>query len=238
MSDLEVLAAVQEHDTAIDQLQRSLASLPERAAAHALNERRRNAETRIADLAVKLDALAETEEAVEKELAVVEGRANQLDATLRSPGSATRDAQAIIHEIDQLRQKAGSLEERGLELLEERDGLLGEKAAAQSEIDAVAADAPGVLAALKQAEGAAGEEVTKLQSERDASAAGLDAAMLATYEKLRARLDGVAIARVVSGACTGCHLSLPAVDIERMAKLAPGQYSTCEQCGRILIPST
>ncbi len=238
MSDLEALAAVQEHDTAIDQLQRSLASLPERAAAKGLNERSRDAEARVADLTAKLNALAETEELVEKELATVEGRANQLDATLRSPGSATRDAQAIIHEIDQLREKAGGLEERGLELLEERDGLLQEQAAAQADIDAVAAEAPAALAALKQAEGAADEELAKLRADRDTAAAGLDAAMLATYDKLRARLDGVAVARVVSGACTGCHLSLPAVDLERMAKLAPGQYSTCEQCGRILIPSS
>ena len=237
MSDLEALAAVQEHDTAIDQLQRSLSSLPERAAAHELNERRHAAEARQVELAAKLDALSASEEAVEKELAVVEHRANSLDATLRTPGSATRDAQAIIHEVDQLREQAGALEERGLELLEARDALLAEQAAAQAELEAVAADAPTVLAALKQAEGEAGETLATLQRERAESAAGLDAAMLATYEKLRARLDGVAVARVVSGACTGCHLSLPAVDLERMAKLAPGQYSTCEQCGRILIPS-
>jgi predicted nucleic acid-binding Zn-ribbon protein len=237
MSNLAALAVVQEHDTAIDQLQRSLSSLPERAAAQALNERRHAADVQLAALASKLEALAEAEEAVEKELAVVEQRADSLDATLRSPGSATRDAQAIIHEIDQLREQAGALEERGLALLDERDTLLNEQSAAQAELDAVAADAPGVLAALKQAEGDAGESLAKLQAERAEAAAALDDALLATYDKLRARMDGVAVARVVSGTCTGCHLGLSAVDLEHMAKLGPGQYATCEQCGRILIPS-
>lgn len=237
MSDLEALAVLQEHDTAIDHLQRSLASLPERVAAHELNERRHALEARQTELVRQLDELGAVEEEVEKELAVVEQRANQLDATLRAPGSASRDAQAIIHEIDQLREQASAIEERGLELLEQRDGLLGEQKAAQADMDAIAADAPGVLEALKQAEGAAGEELAKLRAERDEVVAGIDAGLAATYERLRGRMAGVAVARVVSGACTGCHLSLPANDLERMTKLGPGQYATCEQCGRILIPS-
>lgn len=234
---LESLVILQEHDTAIDQLQRRLTALPERVAAHDLNERRRTAEARIADLTNQLDALSAAEEDVEKELATVEDRVKSLEAMLRAPGSATRDAQAIINEVDQLRDRAGTIEERGLGLLEERDGLLNVQKTVQAELDAVASEAPAVLAALKAAEGEAGAELAKLQEERAAAAAGLDAALLATYDKLRARLDGVAVARVVSGSCTGCHLGLAAVDLERLAKLGPGQYASCEQCGRILIPS-
>lgn len=234
---LQMLLALQELDTAIAQLQRRLGALPERTAAHELNERRHALETRLVDLAGQLDTLATSEEAVEKELATVEDRANSLDAALRSPGSATRDAQSIIHEIDQLREQAGVIEERGLDLLEQRDAVLNDQKTAQADLDAIAAEAPTVLAALKQAEGDAGVELARLQAERDSAAAGIDAALLATYDKLRARLDGVAVAQVVSGSCTGCHLSLPAVDLERLAKLAPGQFTSCEQCGRILIPS-
>ncbi len=234
---LQTLLVLQEHDTAIAQLQRRLGVLPERAAAHDLNERRHGLETRLVELAAQLDALAASEEEVERELAVVEDRAKALDANLRSPGSASRDAQAIVHEVDQLRERAGVIEESGLELLEQRDGVLNEQKAAQAAIDAIAAEAPVILGALKQAEGDAGVELAKLQAERDAAAGNLEAPLLATYDKLRARLDGVAVAQVVSGSCTGCHLSLPAVDLERLAKLPPGQFASCEQCGRILIPS-
>ena len=228
---------MQEHDTAIDQLKRRLLSLPERGVAHELNERRHAIQERLTGLAAHLGELAAAEEEVERELAIVEERATSLDNALRAPGAGTRDAQAIIHEVDHLRERAGALEERGLELLEQRDALLGDEKAAQAELDQVAADAPGVLAAVATAEGEAGVELKRLEAERAEVASGLDAALLATYEKLRSSLDGVAVARVVNGACTGCHLSLSSADLDHLTRLKPGEFASCEQCGRILIPS-
>ncbi len=188
-------------------------------------------------LGTQLDELAAEEEGVERELAVVEERATSLDNALRAPGSATRDAQAIIHEIDQLRAQAGGLEEQALELLEQRDVLLNEQNRAQGELDQIAADAPAILAAVAAAEGEAGTELKRLEAERVATAAGVDPGLLATYERLRPRLDGIAVAHVANGACTGCHLSLSAADLDHLTRLKPGEHSTCEQCGRILIPS-
>jgi hypothetical protein len=234
---LDALVALQEHDTAIDRLKRTLASLPERSAAHALNERRRAADARLGALAAQLAELSSAEAAVEVELNTVETRAKSLDDNLRSPGSATRDAQAIIHEIDQLRAQAGEFEERALELLEQRDALVAEQRVAGAELEAVAAEAPAVLAAVASAEGDGATELAALEAQRAEAAGKIDAALMGTYERLRANLEGVAVARVVNGTCTGCHLSLSAADLEHLGKLGPGQSATCEQCGRILVPA-
>jgi predicted nucleic acid-binding Zn-ribbon protein len=188
-------------------------------------------------VARQIEQLAQQEEAVEKELATVEGRAKQLDDALRAPGSATRDAQAIIHEIDQLKEQAGGLEEQGLELLEQRDALQTEQDKARAELEAVAAEAPSALAAVQTAEGEAGQELAKLESERAELVPSVDATILATYERKRPKLDGVAVARVVNSTCSGCHIALSAADLDRMAKLGPGQHASCEQCDRILIPA-
>jgi hypothetical protein len=229
------LLVLQDHDLAIDDLRRRVGALPERAAAHALNERRHTAEAELARLAGELEKLASEESAIEESLATVESRAKALDDTLRAPGAGTRDAQAIIHEIDQLRAQASALEESGLALLEQRDALLAEQADAQRVLEEVAVEAPIVLAALHEAEGEAGKEVAALEAERAAAAADVDAALLATYERLRQRLEGVAVARVQAGACTGCHLHLSAADLDQFNRLAPGQHTTCEQCSRLLI---
>jgi predicted nucleic acid-binding Zn-ribbon protein len=229
------LLVLQEHDLAIDDLRRRLGSLPERAAAHALNERRHAAEAEIVRLGGDLDKLAAEEAAVEEALAKVEQRASSLDDTLRSPGSATRDAQAIIHEIDQLRAQAAELEESGLALLEQRDALLAEQAQNQRALDEIAVEAPTLLAALAAAEGDGGKQLAALEAERASAAAEVDAALLATYERLRTRLGGIAVARVHGGVCTGCHLSLSAQDLDRFNRLAPGEHATCEECGRVLI---
>lgn len=236
-TELEALWALQGHDTQIDMLKRSLAHLPERAALHGLNERRHAADEQLAALAGQLAELNETEEQVEKELGVIEARVKQLDDMLRSPGSATRDAQAIIHEIDQLKEQAGVLEERGLELLEQRDVLVAEQTKTQGELEAVAAEAPGALAAVKTAESEAGAQLATLEAERAEAAGGVSEGLLATYERMRPKMEGVAVARVANGACTGCHLALSQADLQQLAKLAPGAHTSCEQCGRILIPA-
>jgi predicted nucleic acid-binding Zn-ribbon protein len=229
------LLALQDLDVAIEELRRRVGVLPERAAAHELNERRHKAEATIAELAAQLDKLAAEEAEIESSLDPIEKRAASLDATLRTPGSATRDAQAIIHEIDQLKEKAAELEEAGLELLEQRDSVLAQQADQRAILESVAAEVPTVLAALTAAEGETGKELAALQGQRGDVAALVEPDALATYERLRERLGGVAVARVHSGACTGCHLALPSQELDRFNHLSAGEHATCEQCGRMLI---
>ena len=229
------LLALQDLDVAIDDLRRRLGVLPERAAAPELNERRHKHEAAIVDLAAQLEKLAAEEADVEATLATTEARAKSLDDALRAPGSATRDAQAIIHEIDHLKAQAAELEEAGLQLLEQRDGVLAQQAEQRRVLDTVAAEIPGVLAAIATAEGDAGTELAALEAQRNEIAATVEPAALATYDRLRERLGGVAVARVQNGACTGCHLALSSADLDQFNHLTAGQHATCEQCGRLLI---
>ena len=43
------------------------------------------------------------------------------------------------------------------------------------------------------------------------------------------------MARLTGGRCDGCHLSLPAVELDRIRHEAAGTLEYCEQCGRILV---
>ena len=56
-----------------------------------------------------------------------------------------------------------------------------------------------------------------------------------TYERLRAKLGGVGAARLVGPRCSGCHLTLPATELDRLRKGSPDALVFCDQCGRILI---
>ena len=55
------------------------------------------------------------------------------------------------------------------------------------------------------------------------------------YDRLRAALGGVAVARLVNGTCQGCHLRLSAVEVDRIRKLSPDEPVHCEECGRLLV---
>ena len=72
---------------------------------------------------------------------------------------------------------------------------------------------------------------------RAAEAALLPTALSDRYETLRARLKGTGAARLIGSHCDGCHLELSSVEVETIRALPPGEVATCEQCGRILVPT-
>ena len=77
-------------------------------------------------------------------------------------------------------------------------------------------------------------DLDRTRAERDGLVGGIDADLLGEYDELRKRSGGIAIARLVSGHCGGCHLSLSAVEIDRIKKLPPEAPAHCEECGRLL----
>ena len=48
-------------------------------------------------------------------------------------------------------------------------------------------------------------------------------------------LGGVGAARLVGPSCTGCHLTLPAQELDRIRREPPDALVFCDQCGRILV---
>jgi predicted nucleic acid-binding Zn-ribbon protein len=85
------------------------------------------------------------------------------------------------------------------------------------------------------AEGEIATELAAVRSERDAAAAQVPDDLWPEYDRLRARLGGVAIARLVGSTCQGCHLALPAVEIDRIRRLSLDEPVHCEECGRLLV---
>ena len=65
---------------------------------------------------------------------------------------------------------------------------------------------------------------------------GVDSTLLSEYESLRAARGGVGVARLSGTQCGGCHLALSAVEVSRIRKLADGEVTHCEECGRLLVP--
>ena len=86
------------------------------------------------------------------------------------------------------------------------------------------------------AEKAIDDEVAAIQVTRDETAGRVPAELAASYERLRAKLGGIGAARLVAGACSGCHLQLPAGELYRLRHSAPDSVVYCDQCGRILVP--
>jgi predicted nucleic acid-binding Zn-ribbon protein len=59
--------------------------------------------------------------------------------------------------------------------------------------------------------------------------------LVSEYERLRAGLGGIGVARLEGGRCLGCQLMLSAVERDRLKGLPPDEVVHCEECGRLLV---
>jgi predicted nucleic acid-binding Zn-ribbon protein len=233
--DLSGLLALQDLDTRIDQEHRRREHLPERAELAQVEAELSRAESACSELALALEEVAGRQGEAERELRATEQRIAQVNARLYGGSvSASRELQALAADVEGLRQRASELEDRVLLAMEEREPLDARMAQLDQEISRLGERRAAAQAKLASAEAEINADLARLEASRPALA-GEVTELLSAYERLRARLGGVAVARLVGGRCDGCHLSLPAVELDRIRHQPPGKLEYCEQCGRILV---
>ncbi|MBW3668461.1 MAG: hypothetical protein KY443_04530 [Actinobacteria bacterium] len=236
MGDLDTLLVVQQHDTAIDQLEHRRAHLPERAELSDVEERIAGVERRLADVGARREAIAERQGRHEHEIAAVEARIGDIEKRMYSGTvSASRELQAMAAEVEALKSRQSSLEDQVLAAMEEAEPVDDERAALTGERSGHDADAERLRAVIAEAEVAIDAELEVERAARAEAAAAVPQDLLATYERLRAKLGGVGAARLVGSSCGGCHLMLPATELDRIKKASADALVFCDQCGRILV---
>jgi predicted nucleic acid-binding Zn-ribbon protein len=230
------LMVVQEHDTTIDQLRHRRANLPELAELTRLEADLAALEGRLADVTARRDEVARRQSRLEDELAGVEGKVKEIDGRLYS-GAITipRELQALQADVESLRRRCSTLEDAVLEAMTEGEPLDDEirgLEAARAELDG---DGSRLRVAVAEAESAIDAQLAAETEARQEMATGIPADVARLYEDLRRKLGGVGAARLVQNRCTGCHLTLPATEVDRIRREPPDALITCEQCGRILV---
>ncbi|HEX2040975.1 MAG TPA: C4-type zinc ribbon domain-containing protein [Acidimicrobiales bacterium] len=236
MSVLETLLVVQELDTARDQLEHRRATLPERAELAAAEARLAVVDARVAEAQGRRDEIGGRESRLEQEVSRTESRIVEIEKRLYSGTvSASRELTAMSEEVDALKARRSSLEDDVLLAMEEAEPVDAELATLAEERAGVVADIERLRSAVGAAEEVIDADLATRRSEREAAAAGVPGDLLATYERLRAKLGGVGAARLVGPSCTGCHLTLPATELDRIKREPPDTLVFCDQCGRILV---
>lgn len=238
MSVYADLLRVQEHDTALDRLRHRRQTLPELARLAAIGEELIALESARADAAIRSQQAATRQRALEDELAGVEAKAEELNARLYS-GAVTvpRELQAMQAEAESLRERRGDLEEKVLVAMTDREPVDEEVAALDRRRDELDAEAARLHGAVAEAQAGIDAEIAAEEVARAASAGAVPPELAALYDQLRRRLAGVAVAPLAHGRCGGCHLNLPATEVDRIRREPPDALIRCDQCGRILVRS-
>ena len=77
--------------------------------------------------------------------------------------------------------------------------------------------------------------LAQLSASRAALAPRIDSALVTLYDKVRNSAFGVGAALLIGNKCDGCHLSINAIEIERIKGLEADEVIRCEECRRILV---
>jgi uncharacterized protein len=234
---LDTLLELQARDTAIDRLRHRRDTIPERAALDAARTELSAVEKQLADATERRDEVAREERRFDDEARSLEDKAAEVERTMYS-GEVTspRELQLLQADVDQLRRHRRSLEDRELEVMEQREALDGEVARLEDRARQLQADAARLESVLSAAEAEIDEELGGERAARDELAGTVDAALLDDYERCRERARGIGAARLNGTTCQGCHLSIPSVEAERIRKSPPGTVAHCDNCGCILVP--
>jgi predicted nucleic acid-binding Zn-ribbon protein len=233
---LEALLEVQARDLAADQLRYRRQSLPER---ETLRERESALDRVVAALAEgggRRDELARAQRRLEDEVDSAGARAHESEARLNSGAvSAPRELKALSAEVAALRGRAHQLEDDLLDVMEQAESVAAEVARLDEERLRVHGEAVRLRASLGEQEAKIDAELAVEVVRRVEAATLVPAQLLGVYERLRGRLGGVGVARVDAGRCTGCHLSVPTMELEALRRAAEGTIVCHEECGRILV---
>lgn len=230
------LLEVQDHDTAIDQMRHRRERMPERAELADVERRLSALEIRTKDVRGERDELGARQSALESQIESAKTRRAELEKRMFSGQvAASRDLKAMDDEVRHLARHISELEDREIEVMESLEPLDGTLQAADIERDALENTGARLRQTIGETESAIDADVAAQTRERAAAARAVPGDLLNRYEQLRKKLGGTGAARLVGASCGGCHLVLPAMEVDRIRKAPPDAVITCDQCGRILV---
>jgi predicted nucleic acid-binding Zn-ribbon protein len=227
--DLERLIALQRLDSAVQAAERRIAEVPERERDFAA--RLEAASHRVAAAKEQLGESQTARRAIEKDVALHQGRLSKFRDQLMAVKTNV-EYQAIQKEIAFAQTEVKTLEDQVLERMMEADefaallkaaeaDLASDRGEIEAERSAFTADVDRLRASLAQ-----------LGAERATLVAALDPRVLATFEGVSRRRNGVAVAEARNGICTICHVRLRPQVFNTV--LRNDQIMQCDSCNRIL----
>jgi predicted nucleic acid-binding Zn-ribbon protein len=228
-ADLERVIALQRLDSEAAAARKKLAEGPERE--KAFEARIDAVKLAIADARAKLAANQEERRAIDKEVAVHQGRLSKY----RDQAMAVKTNQeyhAIQHEIAHAQGEIKKHEDIMLERMVEADDLAATIKAAEAQL---AAEQKTIDADRKKAQGedaALQASLDALGAQRATLVSAIDRLVLAMYDIGVAKRQGIAVAAVKDGICTICHVRLRPQMLNEVRR--NDAIVQCESCQRII----
>lgn len=233
-AELEKLVDLQITDTKIRNLKKSIETAEERRAA--IEQEFEQHAFSIREIQANRDAIHAERAKLEKQIAENKTYLERADRNLKHAQNQ-KEYETAMRETDALQKQIGTLETQTLEkitAIEEVEKILSERA---EEIETLDSKREAALKEFDKELGKNRSAFEKESKKRHEVFTTLPAQLAAVYNRLTQRSrDGIAVAEVVNGSCSSCHMKLRP---QRHVEVRRGtEIITCENCTRILYVSS
>ncbi|SEE00766.1 zinc ribbon domain-containing protein [Ruania alba] len=171
----------------------------------------------------------------EADVEQVELRAARDRQRLESGAGSAKDMQALSHELETLAKRQSDLEEVELEVMERLEAAERDAAAIDEQLDALEADTTRVESERDTAFADLDAEIADVTHKRAVAAEGIDATLMALYERVRTQSGGLAAVALQGEATVGVQLSLSLTEKAAIAAAAEDEVIRSEDYGYILV---
>ena len=144
-----------------------------------------------------------------------------------------KELEDLQNKVQALGRRRGVLEDEILEAMIMIEDAQTEMDTAAKSLAEIQVGWEKVQANLKLEQNELALRLHELMGARQGKLPLIDEPLLADYEQLKTRKSGVAVAGLVEGRCSGCHLTVSAQKVKRVEQ---GEIVTCGGCWRILSP--
>jgi predicted nucleic acid-binding Zn-ribbon protein len=231
---LRDLLRLQEVDLALDRLRARQSVLEGGEQVAQARARSSEREAQVGTIRLQIDEVAHDQRRLEHDIDAMGQKRRDEEKRLYDGSVANaRELQSIRAEVDNIASRTTRMEDRLLEVMEQREALDGQLQEAE-------ALAGADLAALQELTAGSASELADIEraleerlSARVAIVPLIDPDLVALYEDLRRQKKGVGVAELRDGVCLGCHQKLSPMELDRIRR-EPG-VKRCESCRRILV---
>ncbi|MFL6374121.1 MAG: zinc ribbon domain-containing protein [Pyrinomonadaceae bacterium] len=229
-AELDKLIDLQKTDTNLRRLKRALDTADERRAA--IEQEFEQHAFSIREIQGRRDELNASRVGLENQIAENKVYLERAERNLKHAQNQ-KEYETAMREMDALQKQITAFETQIVESMEQSEGVDKELEDRSEEISTLDSKRQAALAEFDAQLAAEKAEFDAQTAHRAKGFATLPDKLAAAYNRLAQRSrDGIAVAEVVNGACSACHMSLRP---QAMVEVKKGQdIVTCESCTRIL----
>jgi uncharacterized protein len=234
-ADQRKLLDVQALDTRLAKLAHQRRSHPSIAALAELQGRADDLDRAGVDARTAVSDARRAVSKAETDVEQVSSRAERNRQRLESGAGSAKDMQALQHELESLARRQSDLEEVELEAMEVLEKAEADLASIGTQREALAQQAGDLEREQAAAFAEVDTEAASVQRARDASVAGLDAGLVALYERVRTQTGGLGVLRLRGATTEPVQISLSLTERAAIEAAPDDAVVRSEDDGYILV---